>query len=319
MIYLKKIFNLCTCFVGTIILVACNSQNVDSHYINSNRYNLNEHSYMMPVFRNHFHQIPNEYAQHPGIAENALTTEEMQDLAKNIITAMGFEAIYTRDGRNTAIWFPGVTVSDGNVEVTIEANGHVQVHFIDGYTLPNDLVFTWEENEQASQYLNERFATALGLEKRNRDYPIVENIVENIENILDYHFNTIEFMPTFAPMEEGRLWRINRPMLAQDLLFDKIGYFPIITPDEAIERMLAGEGSHGVDMGQRLPKIEEVVDIRLVYFGHSLGRNLLEVFAPWYEFIFKMPSRDYFQAYFVPAIQTQYLEANPAFSVYPHQ
>ena len=280
-------------------------------WINNHPWRENYNIEAMPVFSNPFHMLPDDFAQHEGLSANALSAEEMTAVAENIIAAMELEVINVNRASN-AIWSEGITAVAKDIEVTVEANGFVQVLFVNGFSLPDGLMFSLESSsDEAIAYLTEWFAPILGMEqtvfKNNND--------DIVERILDYHFNNIHFIPN----SNGELWRINMYTTFNDVLSEKIGYFPIITPSEAIERMLNAQGSFGVDMGQRIPTLDEVIDIRLVYFGHSLGRNLLEEFAPWYELIIQKNYLNYWQSYFVPAIQSDYLEANPAWFFYPHQ
>jgi len=265
----------------------------------------------MPVFRNPFYVPPARYIHYERWSDNWLSFEEMTVMAEKIIVAMGLEVENVSSTRDLT-WFEGATVTAEGVEVTIGENGFVQVHFPDGFALPEGIMFSWEHpQDEAIAYLTERFSYALGLE-----WPDFGNGADSmIDQMLDYHFNTVRFIPN----QDGELRWIDRPAPPGMVLSDKVGYFPIITPNEAIERMLEGQGSFGVDMGQPRPTVSDVVDIRLVYFGHTLGRNFLEDFAPWYHFVIRTPDIDYDQAYFVPAIRSDYLEANPAWAVHPHQ
>ena len=306
-------------FIVSIIFVACSSP-VDEapgeivlEWVSCHPWRKDYNIEAMPVFRNPFHMIPAEFAQHKGLSANSLSCAEMAVTAGNIITAMGFEvtdtgAAYTHD----IIWVQGITATAENVRVTVEPHGFIQVVFDDGFSLPDGIMFSGEhQHKEALVYLTERFAPILGIERT-----IFENNTGDItDRILDYHFNHINFIPNQCG-KLGQIWSFPPRNI---VLADKIGKFPIITPDEAIKRMLDGMGSFSVDMGQAGPMADEVIDIRLVYFGHSLGRNFLEEFAPWYEIIVHTADTHHFQSWFVPAIDSEYLESNPAWSVYPHQ
>jgi len=302
----KNVSYLLFCIAIAVVFAGCDSQR-------GKAFNDVAMIEVMPVFRNPFHMLPADFAQHEGLSANALSIEEMTAIAENIIATMELEVNNVSKASN-AVWSEGITVAAENVEVTVEANGFVQVLFIIGFPLPDGLIFSQEymhRQDEAITYLTEQFAPILGLERivfENNDDDIVERI-------LDYHFNNIHFIPN----SNGELWQINKFAPLNTVLSEKIGYFPIITPSEAIERMLDGQGSFGVDMGQRRPTQDEVIDIRLVYFGHSLGRNYLEEFAPWYELVIQKDYLDFLKSYFVPAIHSEYLEANPAWSYYPHQ
>jgi len=288
-----------------------------SHHPWREDYNLE----FMPVFRNHFHMIPEDIAQHPGLTANSLSDEDMIREAARIFEAMGHHILITGPDPNS-IWSNGVMVMSEDVRVGVEAIGFAQVYFRDGLPLPEGLTLPpWSyphaPNNPAIKYLTEKFSHALGVAQRD-----FENTKDDIiPRILDYHFNTISFLPMFT--SDGAmldiLEEIRRPLPIDIVLSDKIGYFPIITPDEAIQRMLDGQGSFGVDMGQTRPTEDDIIDTHLVYFGHMLGRNQVEFFTPWYRFTVLTADTNHLQYYFVPAIVTEYLEANPAWAFYPHQ
>ena len=243
----------------------------------------------MPVFRNPFHE--------PRVAPGGsyFSDEEMAEIATGIINRMGLEVLNISEAdRFNTIWTRGITATAEGVTVTVEMQGHAIVYFENGYPLPEGMA--WE-----------RFAPILGI------IPTDSN--DFTEQLLDLHFNDVRFIPNAY----GELREIHRFPPRQYVLRDKIGYFPIIMPAEAIERMLDGQGSFMVDMGQTRPTENEVIDIRLVYFGHNLGRNWLEAFAPWYEITVQTADSHHMQWWFVPAIRSDYLEANPAWAVYPHQ
>ena len=259
----------------------------------------------MPVFRNPIHRWPAGMARHEGLSANRLSDYEMTTKAENIVAALGMEV-------ETIGASVRIVATSANLEVTVESCGVVWVDFDAGFFLPDGIVFLWgRPEEEAIEYLTKIFAPALGL-----SFNIYADIGECIvERILDYHFNRLRFVPGL----DDRPAFVERPPLPGDVLSDKIGYFPIVTLDEAVLRMLDGQGSFGVEHGQTRPIPDDVVDVRLVYFGHGLGRSVLEEFAPWYRFIVKTPCADHFQAFFVPAVQTPYLNANPAWAYFPHQ
>jgi|GEM_PF-2023251 len=268
----------------------------------------------MPVFRNPFYMLPPGFAQdgHRLHFGNALTEEEMTAQAKELLTALGMEVTGAQPSQNH-IWARGITATADEAEATVEPQGFVQIHFPRGIALPEGLSLAWGDatREAAIEYAAARFASLLG-------FPAATG-AGIVERILDYHFNSIRFLPGFAPDADGKLREINFSPPAHVVLADKIGYFPIITPSQGVARMLAGYGSFGVDMGQIRPTADDIIDTRLVYFGHILGRNLLFAFAPWYEFIVHTADTHHLQSFFVPAIHPDYLEANPAWAVYPHQ
>ena len=292
---MKNIWRLILCIKIAIVCIGCSPQS-NIEWVNNHPWRAEYNIEFMPVFRNLFHMIPNSLAQYEGLSANGFSVKEMTIMAENIIDAIGLEADNISITNSIIVWMGevpirAVTARVEDVEVTVEPNGSLQIIF-----------------ENGIPYISEHLAAALGLDSG-------DTVGDIIKRILDYHFNIMHLTPN----SNGDLWRIDKSTPMDIMLSEKIGYFPIIKPGEVIERMLDGQGSFGVDMGQPRPTPDNVIDMRLVYFGHSLGRNFLEEFAPWYELIIQKPELDYLQSFFVPAIQTEYLEANPAWSVYPHQ
>ena len=273
----------------------------------------------MPVFRNHFHSWPAEIAQHEGLSANMLSAEEMTQIAKDIIIALGYEvervsdllpALHIVGGHEK---YRSIIAVSGNIEVAVGRNGLVRVRFLDGLALPDGMIFSWNQpQDEAIEYLTEKFAPALGMEIRT-----FENTSDDIiERILDYHFNTIRFLPNL----NGKLGEIERPLLIDIVLSDKVGYFPIITPEEAIELMLLDQGVWPFRIeNESVPTREYIIDIQLVYFTSPLGRAQVQKFAPWYSILFISPAWSNYTHYYVPAIRADYLEANSAWAYFPHQ
>lgn len=277
---------------------------------------------LMPVFRNPFHALSPDFAIYEGLSANALSVEVLTAIAEELMETLEVEIDRIDIVNNThmpnpyAVWPARVEARGENVIVTAVGDGSVHIAFPDGFPLPEGISLSWYEErygdrQKAIQYLSERFAPMLGI-------PLIDPEQDTrsiVDRVLDYHFNNIHFISN----AQGDLRSMERYALRDMVLIDKVGYFPIITPEEAIARMLDGQGSFGVDMGQPLPAAEDVLDIRVVYFGHSLGRQFLEVFIPWYQLTVRSLYVDYLQAYFVPALATPYVEANPTWVVYPHQ
>jgi len=261
---------------------------------------------LMPVFRNHYSMR----AMHERSDAMDVMLERMER-AEGIALAMG----YAEGDLRRTIRFEQVTVATDTVEIIVEANGSIEMFFRDGFTLPDGITLlrqdSYEFSGDAIDYLTDHFADILQLSPgiyNNPHYDIAERI-------LDYHFNRVDFVANL----DGKLGWIRRSAPQEVILADKVGYFPIITTDEAIVRMLNDEGSFGVDMGQDRPTADDIVDVHLVYFGHRNGQHILEYFAPWYRFSVQTTDADYYQWYFVPATRDDYLRANPAWGIYPHQ
>ena len=309
-----------------LILTACSNNEVVYEEMNLSIYDesteMGNHPWReeynietMPIFRNLLHVIPVEIAEYEGLSKHGDSIDELKAKAENIISYLGLTVERLRVEPSTG-WWEAVTAIAEGAKVSVGLSGFVRIEFANLPSLPDGVMFSWEYPlDVAIAYLTEKFTPILGLAPsiyNNGEYDIAERI-------LDYHFNTIHFTPPTGYNLE-RWWVEVLPSI-EVVQKGKIGYFPIISPYEAIERMLDGQGSFGVDMGQTRPSAEnvDIVGIRLVYFGHGMGRMLLEAFVPWYEIFIQMPGADYIQSWFVPAIETEYLAGNPAWALFPHQ
>lgn len=260
----------------------------------------------MPVFHNNFRMWPQDFEPRSE-TELLLVAEDI--LSRGIFAAMGLTVHDVTTARNST-WGNNITAHAEGVQITVEQSGFIQVLFTEEHVIPAWMDLSWDSptRNASVEYLTNVFASAMGLPPLAEDAGIVERIVHN-------SFFGLRFIPD----ADGRLQSIDtfeNICTTSDL----IGYFPIISIEEAIERMLAGEGtSFGVDMGQTRPTAECIIAVEVWYFGHSLGRHVVEAFVPWYSFTVLTPDSHHIQSYFVPALRTEYLEANPSWAYYPHQ
>ena len=94
-------------------------------------------------------------------------------------------------------------------------------------------------------------------------------------------------------------------------LSQKIGDYPIITAEEA--RRLLLEGHYITSVPEELPGEEYIARVELVY---RTGR-LDTVFMPYHRFLVELPAEALenglktFVAFYVPAVQSEYLENMP--------
>jgi len=277
----------------------------------------------MPVFNNHLRPNLVKIAQGSYVHSFAhiLSVDETTVMAKDISNAMGLEVEQVGVRLPTAPiceiqkYVMPITAISGDIEVEVGRDGSVGVVFREeGLALPEGIIFSLNHrSDEAIEYLTERFASILGVEIKTFE----NNSEDIIERILDYNFNNLWFSPH---SRTGGLGGILRPPLIQNILSDKIGYFPIITPEEAIELMLLDQGVWPFRIeNESVPTRDYIIDIQLVYFGHNLALPLVEAFIPWYSILFISPVWGDYTHYFVPAIRTDYLEANPGWSFFPHQ
>lgn len=206
-----------------------------------------------------------------------------------------------------------------NYQFTIQFN---ETPYSDiGISIPDSYSFTYDETsyEQAlitTDYLLDEYGSFMGIkspgfnlmadyniyEKQTRIYNTAfENSGSLTERILNYHFNNINF----SPNESSQLthMRCNRTDLS-----DLIGYYPIITTEQAQEQLLSGK--YITTVPYELTGAETPAKVELIYRN---ARNE-ETIIPYYRFYIEVPEMNNygdlktFGAYYVPAVHPDYLE-----------
>lgn len=190
--------------------------------------------------------------------------------------------------------------------------------------LPEQYSFTHHDTatEQAletMEYLTKVYANFLGFGepafvvsgdydiygRYRRGYEVYDASGDDLQDILNYTF----CYASFGPDDDGRLSTI---WLRDGLsLLEKIGDYPIISVDEARERLLAGQYQTSVPYD--MPGEEYIAKVELMYRNSRLE----EICLPYYRFYVELPDDENlnaqklglktFGAYYVPAIESEYI------------
>lgn len=280
----------------------------------------------LPVFRN------NSYST-AGIP-HGLSQKEMENRIQTAAQALGLEVTdLKQDVEGGGGDVPLGTITRiigyaGGVEIEAVANGTVTVNFDtkthDSLPLPEEYRFAYsdvtdQDAEEVLDYLIGQYAALLNFQQpqkalfRDRniygelgvDYLVYDAAGDDVEDLLNYSFRKVDF----APDGEGNLMLIR---LYDNLACtEKLGDYPLISLEEARQVLL--EGQYITTVPYDFPGEDKVYGGELVYRGSRTE----EVFIPYYRFYADI-SADFtswndtglknFGAYYVPAVQHQYLK-----------
>lgn len=305
---------------------------------NENPWNEDVQISTLPVFKNTSSYGVSGTAPNPNI-------KVMQDKAKEVASLLGIDledieitdnfpseemiekitekfAATGEEVPNESFIVDRVYIKSENIEIEVVSNLVTTIRFKPAITLPQEYNFThfatYDDIHKVALYLHEEYKELLQMASptinvNGGDYNIYAEQQFGIsffdsngsleEQIINYNFNYV----TFACDEEGKLFisRIYQPDLSE-----KIGEYPIITPEQA-EQLLT-ENEYITTVPESFPGVDYVKKVELVYRN---GRE--EIFIPYYRFYVEMPSmkRDNglntYGAYYVPAIEEQYIENMP--------
>ena len=211
----------------------------------------------LPVYRNNsFNEVGIAY---PGIGEEAMN-EKLENIAEKLDSEMQ-EIVKTTVGEyssGTGIpddFVDRIEADFGSFTVEIQSNGGVVATYngFDGAELPEEYSFTYNNTTEGEAfetiaYLYENYGDIIGLPeatfvtskeytfsgKEIRDYRIYDFSGDEINDMLNFAFNEVQL----APNDEGKLMliRINDKLSCAE----KIGDYPIISPEEAKDMLLEG-------------------------------------------------------------------------------
>ena len=292
----------------------------------------------LPVYRNL--ACPSELA-----VPHYFGKEDLLRRAKEVAAALGTTIQSTEYSHAGRISIPSQSPEDEKVvyriqaqiplgEIEVDGTGTVSIFFEPAIDLPNEYSFTYSdtsdvEAKKTISYLLDRFSALYAPEapaidtggdysiygEQHRTYRAYDGSGDVTRQLLSYYFDGI----TFSPNEEGQLWiiRFGSPLQAAE----KIGDYPIITAQEAQTLLL--EGSYLTTVppeyltGGKITE-EAIVKTELVY-----RTNLYEpTFMPYYRFYVELDLPDglwelpeglkNYGAYYVPAVEGEYLSGLPA-------
>ena len=283
----------------------------------------------LPVYRNNsFNEIGIAY---PGIGEEAMN-KKLENIAEKTDLEMRgiIEATYVGDfSSGSGIpddFVTSIEADFGNCTIEIQSNGGVVATYngFDGEELPEEYSFTYNNTTEGEAfetiaYLYENYGDIIGLPEATfvtskeytfsgeeiRDYRIYDFSGDEINDMLNFAFNEIQL----APNDEGKLMliRINDKLSCAE----KIGDYPIISPDEAKDMLL--EGGYITTVPYEMPGKKYIAKCELVYRS-GISEN---IWMPYYRFLVELPEMAQenglknFGAYYVPAVKLEYIEGLP--------
>lgn len=279
----------------------------------------------LPVFRNNsFNEVGIAY---PGIGEEAM----LQKLS-SITGGEHGEIEYSRVGDfSSGSGIPDdfvdrIEVDFGNHTIEIQSNGTVVSTYngFDGEELPEDISFTYTETSEGDAYRaisyicqnycdfldkgNTTFVTSGDYTfdgEFSRNYRIYDFSGDEINDMLNFAFNEIQL----APNDEGKLMliRVNDKLSCAE----KIGDYPIISPEEAKDMLL--DGGYITTVPYEMPGKKYIAKAELIYRSGT-GEN---IWMPYYRFLVELPEMEQenglknFGAYYVPAVKAEFITGLP--------
>lgn len=289
----------------------------------------------LPVYRN------GAYDPSGAGIPTGLSEEEMTERLTLTASALGLEVLSTRvitDGqeeKDTGM-VPNADPTAIHAETTggtmeVQADGGI-IYFLpeEGLALPDGYSFTYSnttdaEAERVLSYLMDTYRDLLGFKtpkaissgdyniygEFSRSYQAYDASEDDIENILNYNFRRVSFYPDGSGNLSGI--RMNDGLLSAE----KLGDYPVISAEEATERLAAGNYQTGVPAA--FSGKEYIGKVELVY---RTGR-LEEVLLPYYRFYVLLPDTmnssaaeqglQTYGAYYVPAIAKEYIANMPTY------
>lgn len=317
-----------------------------SEYRNGNPWSPEMELTTLPVYRNGAYD-----ASRLGLPLG-LTEEEMKARLAQYAAAFGLNILSTETNweevyvqRNSpqterkALWIEAQT--DGGV-LRAAASGSVtyepskeQATLPEGYRFTNSST-TDEEAGKTLAYLTERYSGALGFAQPvpitagdynffgvfDREYGVYDGAGTAAEVILNYNFRSARFVPdeNFDDVPERNEAGGLRYVSVSDGLLsaEKLGDYPIISADEAMELLLSGHGQTSVSPDYSAPTAETVEHVELVYRTGAME----EILLPYYRFDVRLPDdpdcgaelglKNY-GVYYVPAVAAEYLTDMPTY------
>ncbi len=275
----------------------------------------------LPVYRNNsFNEIGIAY---PGIGEEAML-KKLNDLTGGEHGEIEYTYIgdYTSGTGISDDFVTSIEADFGEITIELQSNGGVVAKYngFEGVELPEGYSFTYSSTSEGEAYktiayLYENYGEIIGLAEATfvtskeynfsgeeiRSYNIYDFSGDIINDMLNFSFNEIQL----APNDEGKLMliRINDKLSCAE----KIGDYPIISPDEAKDMLI--EGGYITTVPCEMPGEKYIANIELIYRS-GIGEN---IWMPYYRFLVELPEMAQenglknFGAYYVPAVEAEYI------------
>lgn len=208
-----------------------------------------------------------------------------------------------------------------HAQITVEGGFSATVKLEPSLALPEEYRFrydaAYDQMQAVAEYLLEAYGDIIAMEdpvvtvsggdydsQGNQSYEIgfFEGAGDLTEQIIHYHFHKVSFHCD----GDGKLWIIR---ISQTDLSEKVGDYPIISPEEA-EKLLKN-GSYITTCPDRLTGSEPIGKVELVY--RTGGKD--SYYMPYYRFLVELPALERenglktYGAYYVPALEAHQLAA----------
>lgn len=279
----------------------------------------------MPVYTNKAYD-PSGAGEPKGLSE-----DEMISLLDYAVAALNAEKlsieIITSEEKNIHSVPIEIQAETNLGEISVASDGTI-VYFLPngGLSLPEEYSFTYHnttDNEayETIAYLSHVYSDLLGMKEPmavtwgdynidgsySRKYELYDSYGNDTEDILHYSLCSA----SFSPNDEGELYliRIKNALLTAE----KTGDYPIISLQEAEQRLLAGNYQTSVPLA--MPGKEYIAKAELTY-RTGYGEEML---LPYYRFYVLLPDMSYdnglytYGVYYVPAITEEYIENMPVY------
>lgn len=214
-------------------------------------------------------------------------------------------------------------IEDENYKVEVDTNYTVKVDFKTPVKLPGEYNFshhaTYEETYNVAEYLKKEYAEFIGMTNpvinisggdfniyAEQSYSIsfYEESSDNVQNILNYHFNTVNFYCD----DDGALFLARKYYTD---LSEVVGEYPIIDTKKALA--LLENGNYITTVPEEFKGAEYVKKVELIYRTSKTQK----LFIPYYRFYVELPDMkqdsmlNTYGAYYVPAVESKYIENMP--------
>lgn len=250
-----------------------------------------------------------------GVYDGPLTQEEKEQIEQQI--EMNLHPNYV------------TVLCENGVQVECDTNGALTVEYPTDGVADVETVYSSATRAQAqamAESLAPQWAPLLGVQQPRAvtfgDYSfegelhatasLVDDAGTDLERILNWNFRKVDF----HPWEDGRLWLVRQWNMP---LGDKVGDYPVITADEAQEKLLAGGYWSSVYLEEEpetWPAEVAIVRRELVY------RQCQDYILPFYRFYVRLPESAHYGtkdsqtygAYYVAAVAGEYITDEPRFN-----
>lgn len=212
--------------------------------------------------------------------------------------------------------------ADG-LKIEVDRTMTAKISFEPAVSLPDEYNFShfssYEDTAAAAEYLKEEYRELIAFDSPQKniyggDYNIYLQqgyLIEffdaggsNTDRIINYNFNRVAFYCD----DDDKLFlaRVFKPDLS-----DKVGDYPIITPERAGE--LLSDGYYSTSVPYEMPGAEYVKKAELIYRTGEYETY----YMPYYRFYVELPEEERenglktYGAYYVPAVDKNYISNMP--------